>query len=184
MAREWKPGDVVTATVDDRTNVRLVAGWSKYDPQLRWCEMSPRWADGDDDDCWYFPSQVSNVRPLVAFDPDELPVAGNLAPTWLRNLAAALARDNTTITTSLEGVLHYLADRIDETRPPPKIDEPSGLGAVIEDADGQIWVRVHGDGGPAKWRRADYRDQREPFAVWSAIDAAKELSPGWSASNG
>ena len=71
MSREWKPGDVVTATVNGRKNVRLVAGWSRYDPQLRWCELSPRWADGDDDECWFMPGIVTDHRPIAVIDPED-----------------------------------------------------------------------------------------------------------------
>ena len=47
--------------------------------------------------------------------------------------------------------------------------EPQQVGAVIEDGEGCVWVRVHPSGGPAPWHRTDFRDQREPWSVWSAI---------------
>lgn len=70
-----------------------------------------------------------------------------------------------------------LADEIESQTPAPKPAEPTGLGAVVEDALGTTWVRVHPDGGPAKWHLSgEYA--REPWAVWSAIDAVRVLSEG------
>lgn len=64
---------------------------------------------------------------------------------------------------------------------PPKPDEPTGLGAVVEDAMGRRWVRVlHGPAhpglipseGPWKIERFTVRE------LWDGIDVARVLSEG------
>jgi hypothetical protein len=135
VSREWKPGDVVTATVMGRPNVRLVAGWSRYDPRLRWCELSPRWADGDDDECWFMPSQVTDARPLVVIDPEDREQVNRL------DIALASMHFSAANCGSF-GVLRAALRSLVE---PPKPEEPKGLGAVVEDAEGARWIRTDSD---------------------------------------
>ena len=76
--------------------------------------------------------------------------------------------------------------RIDQTQaalrdyanPTPKPDEPTGLGAVVEGAKGQRWIRVEPDGGRAKWMLSDAPSNADPRYVWSAVNAVKVLSEG------
>lgn len=66
----------------------------------------------------------------------------------------------------------------------PKPDEPTGLGAVVEDAEGVKWVRLGrpGDDPTADdWRRAGWTSGDESERVWhfyADIDAVKVLSEG------
>jgi hypothetical protein len=147
----WKPGDVVTATVEGRENVRLVAGWSRYKPQLRWCEMSPRWGDGDDDECWFMPSQVTDHRPLVVIDPEDREQVERLTTEYVRT---------------------WLGPR--ETTSPESVEEPQGLGAVVEDAEGRRWVRSADDECVNPWNRENGYDSRE----YRDITAVRILSEG------
>ena len=163
MSREWKPGDV--AVIRDESDGRSwVAarddkGWSSLDPGIGWIH--------DED--------VAAARPLVLIDPEEIPVArGSLAPTWLRNLARELGEDPNTVSTSLENVLRFLADKIDEANPtPPKPDEPTGLGAVVETAVGHRWLHAYCDEGRKQWIDKDGR-----IADYEYIDAVRVLSEG------
>lgn len=134
----WKPGDVVTATVKGRENVRLVAGWSKYVPQLRWCEMSPRWGDGDDDECWFMPSQVSDHRRLVTIDPENRDDVDRF-----RQIASRLADevpyddDAGSYTTAMQAAFREYAT--------PPLAEPTDPATRITDQRDNIW-RLLADG--------------------------------------
>lgn len=121
MTVQWKPGDVVAATVNGRPNVRLVAGWSKYDPQLRWCELSPRWANGDDDECWFTPSQVTDHRPLAVIDPEDREQVARLTEMFWVN-----GSDDADDPKAMADALREFANP-----KPPKPEEPTGLGAVV-----------------------------------------------------
>lgn len=58
---------------------------------------------------------------------------------------------------------------------PPKPDEPTGLGAVVEDADGVRWLRGHGDPGFYVWTSPGRDALPRTFA---RIDAVTILSEG------
>jgi hypothetical protein len=175
MSREWKPGDVVSATVGGRPNVRLVAGWSKYDPRLRWCELSPRWADGDDDDCWFMPAQVADARPLVVIDPTDRVQVERLRDLWDEahedqqghkpSQSAKGARGN-----ALQAALREFADP-----KPPKPEEPTGLGAVVEDEVGVLWVR---DADRSERWFSGPASAIPRRVTWDEIDAVRVLSEG------
>lgn len=60
---------------------------------------------------------------------------------------------------------------------PPKPDEPTGLGAVVEDAEGNRWVRDEAasvETTPRSWYRRGEGGCRE----WRHITAVRVLSPG------
>jgi hypothetical protein len=57
--------------------------------------------------------------------------------------------------------------------------EPLGLGAVVTDREGDVWVRVYLDGPADHWRRARYDDTRTRYSVWGAIDVERIESQGW-----
>jgi hypothetical protein len=165
---EWKPGDVVTATVDGRENVRLVAGWSRYEPRLRWCEMSPRWGDGDDDECWFMPSQVTDHRPLAVIDPED--------EDTLRRIGDLLvAEDRGYDDESWQDLQAALREFAAPT--PPKPDEPQGLGAVVEDAEGARYSRVDGD-DEFPWAKSPVDAWQIECFAWHEFAAVRILSPG------
>lgn len=58
---------------------------------------------------------------------------------------------------------------------PPRIDEPAGLGAVAEDAEGRRWVYC----GPGKypWARC-VGGYDGDWSNWESIDAVRVLSEG------
>lgn len=108
---------------------------------------------------------VTNIRPLIVLDPE---VCGG-GPYFLGNIitelrgAASVAR-------------HKLADMIEQQTKPPKPAEPTGLGAVVEDAEGRKWVRDVND----RWWCA-YREPnttRRHFGDWSDVPAVRVLSEG------
>lgn len=169
---DWKPGDVVVATVKDRPDVRLVAGWSRYEPRLRWCELSPRWGDGDDDECWFMPNQVTDARPLLVIAPEDRDQVERLVSLlhetpWFRDQSP----NKPTHTSVLQNALRAML----APPKPPKPEEPLGLGAVVVDADGKRWSRCANeyDNGTAVWYRPG-----QGWTVWCDIDAVGILSQG------
>lgn len=185
-AREWRAGDVVTATVNGRPNVRLVAGWSKFNPQLRWCELSPRWADGDDDECWFMPFQVTDHRPLLVIDPRD---RDQLEAVITALGKASLACMDGLSCQSLTCVADMVRDALLSLIPPalvpaPKVDEPAGRYAVVLDRAGEEWIRdgLERDGCCAgTWWNVDRALQASPDmwrADWADVDAVEVLFAG------
>lgn len=61
----------------------------------------------------------------------------------------------------------------------PEPDEPKGLGAVVKDREGLVWVRVNGHLGT--WRRARGLGAAHRWSDWTDLDIPDEdhiLSPG------
>lgn len=94
---------------------------------------------------WRFPDRVyrdidnSTARPIVAVDPDDRHQVERLIDAVdrqarLRGYAASSDRRSTRID-AMTDALHTLIAL-------PKPAEPTGLGAVVEDADGEKWVRL------------------------------------------
>lgn len=71
-----------------------------------------------------------------------------------------------------------LADQIEAQTKPPKPAEPTGLGAVVEDADGLRWVRVADDGLAFAWRPVGNRTSYEDNRYWKRVAAVSVLSEG------
>lgn len=65
-----------------------------------------------------------------------------------------------------------VADALRSLIAPPKPEEPTGLGAVVEDAEGNLWVQVYEKG---LWQRSDDRDV---WTVWEKFSAVRVLSEG------
>lgn len=59
---------------------------------------------------------------------------------------------------------------------PPKPDEPKGLGAVVEDAEGVRWVRA--TDLLARWRHSTRGDNEIPWRSYGGINVVKVLSEG------
>lgn len=67
----------------------------------------------------------------------------------------------------------------------PKPDEPTGLGAIVEDRDGVRWtltMKPPGSTEPQRfpWCREHIAANGERFAEWADISVARVLSEGWS----
>ena len=75
-------------------------------------------------------------------------------------------------------ILGTIADQIEAQTKPPKPAEPTGLGAVVEDAEGKRWTRVEPAANATSrnpWYPADCDEQPEEYAD---IDAVRVLSEG------
>lgn len=70
-----------------------------------------------------------------------------------------------------------LAEAVAGLAPKPKPEEPTGLGAVVEDAEGRHWVHVGPGGSFPVWAPADEEDNRIASS-YDTITAVRILSPG------
>lgn len=170
MSREWKPGDVALVTFDNASYSQQ----SKGETAIETLPMLRR------DDDWAYPSygasvmdeMVMEARPLAVIDPEDreqvkrlcdlIPWLGS-APNLVDDMQAALRE--------------YAAPK------PPKPEEPTGDGAVVEDAHGNRWTRIAGapplDPHGARecqsppWRRRSYAAK-----WWDDLRAVRVLSEG------
>lgn len=159
--REWKPGDVAMALGTTRP---FVVVRHRGDPDY--------WSAADG----WWPVAVNQValdyRPLIVIDPEDREQVERLHNLWLREPDAGFR--------CLQAALREYADP--KPPKPPKPDEPTGLGAVVEDAEGVLWMRVDPHPGRGFSEVAAWRS-RVPLAVprenrWSKVDAVRVLSEG------
>jgi hypothetical protein len=145
MTREFKPGDVAELTFNNETRaigVRCEGAWA---------HNGKFGAGGAYDHIGGF-----EVRPLLVLDPEDAEGVARLAEA-LRNVSGNLPIYADDVASALRSLLD------------PKPEEPKGLGAVVRDRDGRIFVRQV-DGW---WRGED------PCSVnWPAVDVVEVLSHG------
>lgn len=172
MRRDWKPGDVamVSGQYAEDGVVAVLTGAAS---NLGWA-FCGRNQNGPVQ-CWSALNggNATVIRPLVVIDP-EVTKGGALLPGWLRNHAAEIAGKSAGGRASVSDDLRYIADQIDRQAYPsdPKPEEPTGLGAVVEDADGRRWVRAPRDS------RCDWHAQELGPTKWAVIAVVRVLSEG------
>ena len=116
--------------------------------------------------------QRSHV-PVVVIDPADIP--------WplgaLRDTVRALRTRSVPLTTSddLVSLLDYLADQIEQQTSPP-VAEPVGLGAVVRDGEGIVYVRQTLRGANECWVSED-----EGWYEWIHLpQPVTVLAEGWT----
>ena len=154
MSREWKPGDVAMVAFNDN-------------PAQRAVRSGGVWAFLDSSG-YGIDSYVTDARPLVVIDPESHADAQRLADA----LCAVMCKGEPSwdearayeVHSHMRAALMSLAD----PPTPPKPDEPTGLGAVVEDAEERLYVNV----GTAKdkWRHGSIAYN------WREIAAVRVLS--------
>lgn len=157
-AREWKPGDVAMVTLfgeGSRVGIKDTHGWAIVNHVGD--RAYSRWHNG---------SLVQDARPLVVIDPEDREQVARLAD-FFRRLPDPLMN---TIA-SMQAALRSLIE-------PQRPDEPTGLGAVVEGADGLVWVH-RGQQYFTPWVLSD-RSGIGGSKNYSEIDAVKVLSEGIS----
>jgi hypothetical protein len=149
MTREWKPGDVALRVGHFGRHIAL---------RVRQCPGASlghleHWhfvdADVKETQCGSDFSGVAEYRPLVVIDPDSAPYRqgadvhrflDSLARNWSKAPDEFKMHGGTAL-------LEWLRDQFEP--PPPRPEEPTGLGAVVEDAEGRRWTRA--DEGTLPW---------------------------------
>ena len=161
MSREWKPGDVAIAVRHDGTESRALRRW-----------------DGTwriQDECVNNPPR--DFRPLVTLDPEDREAVERLLSAYLEH-GWTRAPDDAPIRTTgidyLQAALREFANPM-----PPKPDEPQGLGAVVEDAEGTLWFRMSYENQtwPGEVWQEQYGDA-DRWSKWDSVAAVRVLSPG------
>jgi hypothetical protein len=105
------------------------------------------------------------TRPLVVIDPESVP---------MDDLRRALDRWQRWPSLTHEQVaVKALLDQIAEQTAPPKPDEPTGLGAVVEDDEGRRWVR-----GEHAWTNLGAKGIFLNWTAYADLAAVKVLSEG------
>jgi hypothetical protein len=149
----YKPGQIAKATVrgvPDVTVTRTCSSWTTataVGPTGGFYSHSGR--------------HVTDIRPLVVLDlhaaNDSIP-ASEVAETAINTLRNSPYISDAGLASQIEA----------QTR--PTIEEPKGLGAVVEDDKGVRWVRTDGEDWP--W------DSPWKAAVWGEITPVRVLSEG------
>lgn len=163
MSREWKPGDVaaVVWNADAKPEIlfRYLAG-DDFD--------MPAWMSSEDGEAYPRPDQL---RPLVVIDPEDREQVERLADAmWSAGLlGTGVGIGNTASAAECRSLAAALRSLIT----PPRPDEPTGLGAVVEDEDGRFWVRHSNTPGAFPWLA-----EGQGVEGWSNITAVRILSEG------
>lgn len=156
--REWKPGDVaaVVSQVEGNREVVAIRGrgeWNAVDSTGLRCHIF---------------GQEKTARPLVVIDPEDKSFAEKIREYLDAEADWHGMHEDDTVETLQDALRSLVA--------PPKPPEPTGLGAVVEDAEGCKWVRVFEAGAEAgrdvRWASGA---SREP---WSTVAAVRVLSEG------
>jgi len=72
----------------------------------------------------------------------------------------------------------WIIGQIEAQTKPPKPAEPTGLGAVVEDADGMRWVQARAEEYPWRPSVAVEIGAGPLYKPWDQIDAVRVLSEG------
>lgn len=150
-AREFKRGDVGTSRYGRVFNTDR--GWVF-----------------DDDSGYTTTDKISGFRPLVVIDPEDREQVDGIRDLY--DVAVIRMNDDPDPrdvapeqrTTAMQVALRDLAD------PKPRIEEPTGLGAVVEDAGGTRWVHLE----QGIWFCLKHGREN-----WADIDAVRVLHEGW-----
>lgn len=170
MSKDWKPGDVALVEAGCWANrkvaLRLAEGWAHTNGVN---------VDGD--------GVVSVVRPLVVIDPEDREQVERLilalpdAADW--GFASANNYDHPDDLAVVEGIFEPFQTALREfaNPKPPKPEEPTGLGAVVEDSDGERWIRTStpeddADDLNKPWYRRGVRKN------WLIVDAVRIVGEG------
>ena len=147
MKREWKPGDValveagLRTTVGDWPRVALVSHRREHaNPNL----LEFAYATGGFDMVGDL-AEGFTARPLVVIDPEDREQVERLATEFL-TCARSLPATINAVADTMQAALREFANPR-----PPKPEEPTGLGAVVEDAEGNRWVLYTHPDNHAPW---------------------------------
>lgn len=176
MKREWKPGDVALVEVPKSTLPR-----HGVDERGRETIRVSRWSDGwalltDPDYFWrdgYAFFGGEGPRPLVVIDPEDREQIERLAKGLPLEWDLFQADDpdvGEETVAAMQAALREFAD------PKPRIEEPTGLGAVVVNAAGEPFVghdMADGDESQRVW--CDSSGVAHP---WSHVAAVRVLSLG------
>ena len=174
--REWKPGDVIVDAggswfwiVEVTSNTEAAA------------KSGRAWTPGSsavdaDGNGWRVDS-IEGARPLVVIDPEDREQVERLIERM------AQARVWAVVPTDIDSMADYRANQMQTALrslvTPPKPDEPTGLGAVVEDVSGRRWTR-YDTRDPQPWWWNGAPEVAVCRYAYADIDAIRVLSEGVS----
>lgn len=172
MKRAWMPGEVALIEAGCSAN-RQVALRTGTPSNMGWAYSGTH--NGESTQSWTADTHgtVSVVRPLVVIDPEDREQVERLAleiysrTTGEESFGGQIA--------NVQAALHEFTS--------PNVEEPTGLGAVVEDEVGNVWVRIGADEDP---RDDHLRTQMSPpwrargksAKWWASLRVARVLSEG------
>ena len=131
MTRAWKPGDVALVTWNEGAEPEILFRYLAGNDFDR-----PEWQSAEDGEAYPRPDQL---RPLVVIDPEDREQVERLVAAWRSAEFGAPPLDNDQpMTVHQLRMRHALRSLI----APPKPPEPTGLGAVVEDAAKCRWIKI------------------------------------------
>ena len=168
MTREWKPGDVAMVTLLGGTDREYIAEFRQHGGRAQWFGS---WNG-------FGAEVVQSARPLVVIDPEDSAAVDALAKAWDSLDGETFALGESPMTVRAYRMQAALREFANPT--PPKPDEPTGLGAVVEDAEGELWIRlVSADDGPDDdWCRVGSLPSDGKWTFYADIAAVRVLSEG------
>jgi hypothetical protein len=155
-AREWKPGDVAMVDAEwtrsrpfeDCLAVLRARGWERVSDGAMALNANPE------------------PRGVAVIDPEDAEQVGRLLyrieAAWVVRILYEGMRE------ALQAALREFANPT-----PPKPDEPTGLGAVVETANGYRWLHAYCDAGRKQWI-----DKEGRIKDYEEIAAVRVLSEG------
>jgi hypothetical protein len=169
--REWKPGDV--ALVQNEHGV-----WNTAICQLTPPNGECRWVYGV---AFTSVPPTAEARPLVVVDPDDRDQVERLVSAYAAHYPKVVTGlpfgtdPSPWFVESMQTVLREFANPT-----PPKPEEPTGLGAVVEDSEGRLWTRVADATGKLYWMRTEVTETSASsvWTSWAGTHAVKVLSEG------
>lgn len=140
-AREWKPGDVAMTTFGLSIVAADLPRCSHDGRGLHWHHLTGGWD--------YLSGHAATARRVVVLDPASTDDLDRLT----KAIVEAAHKDGNIVVSGNgihpDTVGRALREFANPT--PPRPEEPTGLGAVVEDAEGVRWVRYAPEGDTAPW---------------------------------
>lgn len=161
---DWKPGDVAMVTDGNVEWVGMVRPRHEAGAALLEIVYAKGGFDIVDD-----LAEGYTIRPLVVIDPDDAEQVERLRVALDgRSFSAWACGANTVIAAAL---------REFASPTPPKPEEPTGLGAVVEDDKGKRYVRyaMH---DLAAWRAEYPAEESRPYRYFHDLNIVRVLSEG------
>jgi len=166
VTREWKPGDVAALTIYGSDPARGYVTLNDDREALMWRVTGHSFFKGV---AVGNSAIVTDARPLVVIDPEDREQVERLG-----KVVARLWHEHPYVLDAVQAALREFANPT-----PPKPEEPTGLGAVVEDADGVRWV-LNNPRGYGKWSRENAAADGLPrdYKTWRMVTAVRVLSEG------
>jgi hypothetical protein len=182
MTRDWRPGDVFVARIDEppysAADVREF-----MDELIEWWPRRPRpdesgvgKAGGSSMFRWFTRLvEAAQVGPLVVIDPEDREQVERLICAQDVHFDGTPRHSVTAddLADMMQAALRSLIE-------PPRPDEPTGLGAVVEDERGEWWIRDKTTTTVNHWKRARGEDGGSRYS-WSHIRPVRIVHEGVTA---